>query len=70
VAAAGGLDKDDIAKCYRLLLMELDLKIPVANPKEYVSRVTSKANMSQKVEADALKILSKAGRAEIRRANA
>jgi len=65
VAAASGLNKSDIAKCYRLLVTELDLRIPVADPAECVARVASRAKVNSKVEADALGILGRARRAGI-----
>jgi transcription initiation factor TFIIB len=65
VAGASGVDRDEIAKCYRRMVNELDLKMPVADPTEYVARVASRAKVSPKVEADALLLLSKAKKAEI-----
>jgi transcription initiation factor TFIIB len=65
VAAASGLERDGIARSYRLLVRELDLKIPIADPAEYVRRVGSRVGVDAKVEADALEILSKAEKAGI-----
>ncbi len=65
VAAASGLDRDDIGKCYRLLVTEFDLKIPLADPAEYVATVAARAKVSPKAEADAIGILSMAQRAGI-----
>jgi transcription initiation factor TFIIB len=64
IAAASGVSRDEIAKCYRVLVLGLDLRIPVADPTKYVSAVASRAKVSPQVEADALKILSKASKAE------
>jgi len=65
VAAASGLHRDDIARCYRLLVTELNLKIPLANPAEYVERVASRANASPKVEAETRAMISRAAKAGI-----
>lgn len=65
VAAASGVRKRELARCYRMLVNELDLRIPVADPAECVARVASRANVSPKVKADALEILSQAERAGI-----
>ena len=43
-----------------------DLKIPIADSAEYLARVASRAKVCPKVEADALKIMSKAEKAGIR----
>jgi len=63
VSAASGLERKTVAKQYRLLVEELDLKIPVADPVECLPMVASRAKVHPKVEADALEILSKAEKA-------
>ena len=45
VAAASGVRRDDIARCYRLLVNELDMEIPVVDPAEYVARLASRAKV-------------------------
>ena len=65
VAAASGLDRIVVASCYRLLVEELNLKIPVADPAECLANVASRAKTSPKVEADAREILSAAEKAGI-----
>jgi len=65
VAAASGIPRDDIAKSYRLLVTELDLKIPTADPAGYLAGVAARAKVSPEVEEDALKILSKAAKAGV-----
>jgi transcription initiation factor TFIIB len=65
VASASGVSRIDLARCYRLLVTELDLRIPVADPAECLARVASRAKVSSRVEADALEILSEAGKAGV-----
>ena len=48
VAAACNIKKKDIARCYRLLLREMDLRMPVVDPTKCVSRIASKAGLSEK----------------------
>ena len=62
VAAASGVRRDEVARCYRLLVTELDMQIPILHPAEYVDRLASKANIDAWVQARALEILSKAER--------
>ncbi|MGA2664359.1 MAG: hypothetical protein ABSF83_05390 [Nitrososphaerales archaeon] len=62
VAVASGVSKKELAKCYNVLVTRLDLKVPVANPAEYVTRVASRTKASAEVQAEALEILSKAGK--------
>ena len=59
------LTKKDVSRCYRLLLKELDLKMPVVDPIKYLSRIASKAGISEKVKRRALTILKKASEMEI-----
>ncbi len=60
VAAACNIKKKDIARCYRLLLREMNLRMPVVDPTKCVSRIASKAGLSEKTKREALEILHKA----------
>ncbi|MGB0643071.1 MAG: transcription initiation factor IIB, partial [Nitrosopumilus sp.] len=60
VADAGNIKKKDIARCYRLLLRELNLKMPVVDPVKCISRIASKAGLSEKTKRKATKILQTA----------
>ncbi len=52
--------RKEVARCYRLLVRELRLKMPVADPIQYVSKIVSVLGLSPRVEAEAIKILRKA----------
>ena len=39
IAEASLVDKKDVARCYRLLLQELDFHMPIADPLTYVSKI-------------------------------
>jgi transcription initiation factor TFIIB len=60
VAAVSNVKKKDIARSYRLLLKEMDIKMPVADPSKCVSRIGSKAGMSERTQRRAHEILIKA----------
>ena len=60
IAEASLVSKKDIARCYRLLLRELDVKIPVADPLTYVSKIAVKAEVSGVSQGKAIEILRKA----------
>jgi len=60
VAAACNIKKKDIARCYRLLLREMNLRMPVVDPTKCVSRIASKAGLSETTKRSALAILHKA----------
>ncbi len=60
VAGAMNISKKDVARCYRLIFRELDLKIPVVDPVTGVSRIASVAKLSEKTKRKAVGILDKA----------
>ena len=57
VADAGNIKKKDIARCYRLLHRELELKMPVVDPTQCVAKIASKLQISEKIKRYAIKIL-------------
>jgi transcription initiation factor TFIIB len=65
VSAASDVKRIVLASCYRLLVEEFDLKIPVADPAECLASVASRLKVEPKVEADAREMLSEAKRAGI-----
>ncbi|MCV0392069.1 MAG: transcription initiation factor IIB [Nitrosopumilus sp.] len=60
VAEAGNIKKKDIARCYRLLHKELELKMPVVDPTQCVSRIASKLGISEKTKRYGIKVLKEA----------
>jgi transcription initiation factor TFIIB len=60
IGNASNIKRKDIARCYRLLLRELSLKMPVIDPIKCVSRIASKADLSEKTKREAAKILKTA----------
>jgi transcription initiation factor TFIIB len=65
VATASGVGKIVVARCYRSLVLALDLKIPIADSAECLASVASRAKVDPKVEADAREMLVRAEKAEI-----
>ena len=64
VAKGINIKRKDVARCYRLLLRELDLKMPVVDPIKGVSRIASIAGLSEKTKRKALEFLKEASRLE------
>lgn len=60
IADAANLKRKDIARCYRLLLIELDLKMPVVSSVQCISRVASNIGISEKTKRYAIKVLNAA----------
>jgi len=52
--------RKDVARCYRLLFRELELKMPVVDPIKGVSRIASTAGLSEKCKRNSIEMLKKA----------
>ena len=65
ITAAINIKRKDLALCYRMLIKELDLKIPVVDSVQCVARIASKAGLSEKTKRYAVKILKKAKQNEM-----
>ena len=60
ISKAANLKRKDIARCYRLLHRELELKMPVVDPVSCISRIASKINLTEKTRRVAVTILKNA----------
>ncbi len=60
IADATNLKKGSIADIYRVLVKELDLRIPVVDPAQCVAKIASKIKISEKTKRYAIKIIRKA----------
>ena len=60
VADAANVKRKDIARCYRLLHYELELKMPVVNSIQCIARISSKLDLSEKTKRYAIKVLQEA----------
>ena len=57
ISEASLVAKKDVARCYRLLLRELDIHMPIAEPLTYVSKIAERTGISGKTQGLAIKIL-------------
>ena len=60
VAEASLVKKKDIARCYRLLLRELDIKMPTADPIRSVPKIASKLGLNEKTQQTSIELLHRA----------
>jgi len=60
VADGINVRRKDVARCYRLIFRELDLKIPIADPVNGISRIASEAGLGEKTKRKAITLLNKA----------
>ena len=57
--------RKELTLCYRVLVKELGLKMPVVDSVQCVARIASKAGLSEKTKRYAVKILKQAKQNEI-----
>jgi len=62
IAKGINIKRKDVARCYRLIFRELELKMPVVDPVNGVSRIASIAGLGEKTKRKAIKILNEAKR--------
>ncbi|AFS82941.1 transcription initiation factor IIB [Candidatus Nitrosopumilus sediminis] len=60
IAKGINIRRKDVARCYRLIFRELELKMPVVDPVKGVSRIASIAELSEKSKRKAIAILNQA----------
>jgi len=60
IAETMNIKKGDLAKYYRILVNELNLKMPVVDSVQHVARIASKIGLSEKTKRYAIEILRKA----------
>ncbi|MFY3741695.1 MAG: transcription initiation factor TFIIB [Candidatus Nitrosomirales archaeon] len=57
IANSCNIKKKEVARCYRLLIKELDLKMPVVDPAKCISKIANKADISEKSKRKALEMI-------------
>jgi transcription initiation factor TFIIB len=60
IAEVSLVNKKDVSRCYRLLLSQLDLHMPIADARTYVSKIAEKTGISGKTQGAAIGILREA----------
>ena len=65
VEHAANIKRKDIARCYRLLVKELELKMPVTDSVQCVARIASKIGIQEKTKRHAIKVLELAKKNEV-----
>ena len=60
VAKVANINRKDLARSYRLLIREMDIKMPVPDPAKSVAKIASRVEAGEKTRRRALEILAKA----------
>lgn len=60
IAESSLVNKKDVARCYRLLLRELSVQMPISDPLTYISKIAENARISGQTQGLAVKVLHEA----------
>jgi transcription initiation factor TFIIB len=58
IAAISNIKRKDIARNYRRLVIELEVKVPIVEPIKCISRIANKVDIGQKTKRQAMNIMS------------
>jgi transcription initiation factor TFIIB len=58
IAVASNVKRKDLARAYRILVIELDIKIPLIDEIKCLVKVANKANLSEKTKRQAISIMN------------
>ena len=65
ITGMGTIDRKEIARCYRILLQGLNLRMPVPSAQLRVPRIAAKADIGENTQRKAIEILGEAERLKI-----
>jgi transcription initiation factor TFIIB len=65
LSAISNVKRKDLARCYRLIVSKLELKIPVLDPTKCIARVANKANLSEITKRKAIDLMYKINEHEL-----
>ncbi|MHA1201863.1 MAG: transcription initiation factor IIB [Candidatus Heimdallarchaeaceae archaeon] len=60
IARHSRISKKELGRCYRLIIRELDIKIPLANPTDYIVRFAAELRLSGRTARKAVELLKRA----------
>jgi len=65
IAAISNIKRKDIARNYRMLVFELDIKIPIVDPMSCIIRIANRVNLSDKTKRQAIRFMNNINKDEI-----
>lgn len=65
MAEITSVESKAISHRYRLLVLELDIKVPLIDPEKYVAKIANKARIGEKTKRSAIEMVRDAGKKEI-----
>ena len=65
ISIVSNLKRKDITRCYRRLVFDLDIKIPIVDPMKCIVKVANKLGLSEKTKHKAMNLMTYAIKMEI-----
>ena len=65
VTKVADVKRKDLSRSYRLLIRELDIKVPLADPMKCIAKIANKASLSEKTRRAAMSTMSELVKKEI-----
>ena len=65
IAMVGNVKRKNLARAHKILVRNLDLRQPVFDSSEFITRISNEVGISEKTRRDALNLLSRAAEKEI-----
>jgi transcription initiation factor TFIIB len=65
IATVSNIKRKDIARNYRTLVFELDIKIPIVDPMSCIIRIANKVSLSDKTKRQAIRLMGNIAKDEI-----
>ncbi|MDE1872374.1 MAG: transcription initiation factor IIB [Thaumarchaeota archaeon] len=65
IAMVGNVKRKNLARAHKILVRNLDLRQPVFDSSEFITRISNEVGISEKTRRDALNLLSRAAAKEI-----
>src|SRR5919197_5144200 len=62
IAAAANINRKHLAKAYRFLVIELDIKVPLVDQIKCIAKIANKANLTEKTKRQAISIMNEVRR--------
>lgn len=65
IVAASNVKRKDVARNFRVLILELDIKVPIADPMKCITKIANKSNLSERTVRQAARMMTKVVEKEI-----
>jgi transcription initiation factor TFIIB len=65
IVAASNVKRKDVARNFRVLILELDIKVPIADPMKCITKIANKSNLSERTVRQAARMMTKVIEKEI-----